>query len=213
MSAKLSNTKNLVALVLGAVVVLVAAGWFLLIGPERSKATKLDADIVDVQQKIDVRKAALQTPKADLNVRASDVFRLTRAMPDNTDMSGIIVALNRLAARHELAFQSIAPSPLVAQAGFNVQPIAVELQGRFGDVSAFLGGVRELVRVKNHRLATKGRLFSVDSVEVTQPGTDATFPVVKATLTIDAFVFAGGVLPTTPESDTSASNTVAAGAN
>ena len=215
MSAKLRNPKALVGLVLGAVAVVTAAAWILLVGPERSKVGTLDGQISSVQKQIDQRKAALATPKANVHVRASDVYRLTRAMPDSIDMSGIILVLNRLAAGHDLQFESIRPNPLVIQVGFNVQPVAVVLQGRFGDVSSFLGDLRKLVRVKRHELAATGRLFAVDSVELARPDNNKkTFPNVKATLTVDAFVFAGGVLATpTPSSPSAASGTVAAGAN
>jgi Tfp pilus assembly protein PilO len=214
MTAKLRNPKALVGLVLGAVVVVTAGAWILLVSPERSKIATVDGQIASVQTQIDQRKAALATPKANLDVRATDVYRLTRAMPDSVDMAGIILVLNRLAVGHDLQFESIQPNPVVTQVGFNVQPVSVVLQGRFGDVSSFLGDIRKLVGVKRHKLAATGRLFAVDSVEFARPDNKKTFPNVKATLTVDAFVFAGGVLPTPTQSSPSAvSGTVAAGAN
>jgi hypothetical protein len=129
-------------------------------------------------------------------------------------MSGIILVLTRLAAAHHLEFDSIQPNALVLQSGFNVQPVAVVIQGRFGDVSAYLGALRKLVRVQRHQLAATGRLFSVDSVEFAAPTSKKTFPNVKASLTIDAFMFAGGVLATPTQPTPSTPNgTVAAGAN
>ena len=215
MSAKLRNPKILAAVVFGAVALVVAAAFVLVVGPERSKATDLDGQIVSVQQQVDQRKAALATPKADVHVRASDAFRLTRAMPDTTDMSGVILVLNRLSAGHHLAFDSIQPGVPVAQTGYNVQPLVVVMQGRFSDVSAFLGELRKLVRVKRHELAANGRLFAVDSVDFAKPDQGRDFPHVKATLTVDAFTFS----PSSPTPDPSTSTpsstngTVAAGAN
>jgi Tfp pilus assembly protein PilO len=213
MSLNLRNPKTLGVVAVGAAALLSVAIWILLVGPQRSKATKLDGDIASVQQQIDQRKAALQTPQANLHVKASDVYRLTRAMPNSTDMSGIILTLNRLAAAHNLQFESIQPNPLVSQAGFNVQPAAVQLQGRFGDVSAFLGDVRKLVDVSKRQLKATGRLFSVDQIELGKPDTKKSFPDVKATLTIDAFTFVG-IAPALPSqsTQTAPSGTVAAGA-
>lgn len=215
MSAKLSNTRNMIALGLGAVVLVSVGAWLLLVGPERSKVGKLDGQISSVQQQIDERTAALRTPKADVHVRASDVFRLNRAMPDDVDMPGIILTLNRVAAGHHLEFNSITPSGVVPQTGFNVQPLTIVLQGRFADVSSFLGDVRTLVNVHRRHLAATGRLFAIDGVEFAQPDVKGkTFPNVKATLTVDAFTFAGGTL-TTPANPTppGTPGTVAAGAN
>jgi len=214
MSAKLRDPKILAATVFGAVAVIAAAAFFLVISPERSKANTLSGQIMSVQQQIDQRKAALATPKAAVHVRATDGFKLTRAMPDSIDMSGVILVLNRLSAGHKLSFDSIQPGPQVAQVGFNVQPLTVVMQGRFADVSAFLRDLRKLVQVKRHELAASGRLFAVDSVDLAQPDNKHAFPQVKATLTVDAFTFSGGSLttptPSTTPSDTS--GTVAAGA-
>jgi Tfp pilus assembly protein PilO len=217
MSARLRNPKTLAAVVLGAVVVVTALAWIALVSPERSKVGKADEQIKSVQAQIDERKAALASPKANVHIKASDVFRLTRAMPDAADMSGILVVLNQVAAGHKLQFESLTPGPLVTQTGFNVQPVTVVVQGRFADVSGFLGELRKLVRVKKHALAATGRLFSVDSVDLTAPDSKLSFPNVKATVMIDAFMFAGGVLATAPDQSTStpsaSSGTVAAGAN
>jgi len=215
MSAKLRDPKILAATVLGAVVVVSAAAFFLLVKPQQSKVTKLDGQISSMQTQIDQRKAALAAPKAQVHVRASDGFRLTRAMPDAIDMSGIILVLNRLSAGHHLSFESIQPGPQVAQTGFNVQPLTVVVNGRFADVSKFLGDLRKLVTVRKHQLAATGRLFAVDTVDFTK-SEKQDFPQVKATLTVDAFTFVGGSLAT-PNPSTSTpsapSGTVAAGAN
>ena len=215
MNAKLRNPKILAGAVLGTVAVIAAGAWILLVSPERSKVGKLDGQISAVQTQIGQRKAALATPKVDVHVRASDVFRLNRAMPNSTDMPGIIVVLNRLAAGHKLQFESIQPGAAVAQAGFNVQPLTVVIQGRFADVSGFLGQLRKLVRVQKHHLAATGRLFAIDSVEFGSPDSKKTFPNVKATLNVDAFMFAGGVLASPNQSTpttSAATGSVAAGA-
>ncbi len=214
MSLDLRNTRTLIVVsALGALVLCVAV-WFLLVGPQRRKAADLSGEISAMQQKIDQRKAALATPNANVHVKASDAYRLTRAMPDNVDMSGIIRTLNRLASAHHLDFSSISPSAPVTQTGFVVQPASVALEGRFGDVSAFLGDVRKLVDVRKHQLKATGRLFTIDSVELGAPGDKKTFPDVKATLTIDAFMFSGSVLTPPSQTNPSASSgTVAAGAN
>jgi Tfp pilus assembly protein PilO len=215
MSAKLSNTKVLAGVVFGAVALVTAVAWILVVGPQRSKVGKLDGEITSVQTQIDQRKAALATPKVNLHVRVSDLYRLTRAMPDAADMPGIILVLSRLASGHTLKFVSIQPGSPVAQTGFNVQPLSVVVEGGFGDVSSFLGDLRKLVRVKKHELAATGRLFAIDAVDFATPEAPKTFPTVKATLTVDAFTFAGGVTTPNPSTSTpsAANGTVAAGAN
>ena len=217
MSSNLRNPKLAIPLTLGAVVLVLAAVWLLLISPEQKKADNLKGEMVSTQQQIDQRKAALSTPTANVHVRSSDVFRLNRAMPDQPDMPGVIIVLSRLAVGHHLKFNSIEPSPLVAQPGFNVQPLSLEVEGRFADVSRYLGAVRKLVRVQRHQLAAQGRLFSVESVDLGLAGDKNALSNVKADLTVDAFTFAGAIpvtpTPTPQPTPSAGSGTVAAGAN
>jgi hypothetical protein len=195
------------------VLLLVAAIWFLAVSPQNSKASSLDSEIAATQTKIAQRRAELASPSAQVHLRASDLYRLTKAMPDQTDMAGIILALNRLAVAHGLSFEGIQSVPQVAQAGYVVQPVTVTVQGRFSSVSAFLRELRRLVDVRKRSLVATGRLFSVDQITFGQPDSQKAFPDVKATLTLDAFMFAGGA-PAVPSTTTPAapSGTVAAGA-
>ena len=199
MSAKLRNPKVLAGVVLGGVV-LDRGGrldrcWS---GPSGRRSASSTAQIPSVQTQIDQRKAALATPKVE---RARS--RQRRLPPDAGDARrqptcpGSSSSSTGSPAGTQLKFVSIQPGALVAQTGFNVQPLTVVVQGGFGDVSRFLGDLRKLVRVKKHKLAATGRLFAVDSVDFATPESPAKFPTVKATLAVDAFTFAGGVLPTT----------------
>lgn len=214
MISQLRSKNARIAAGAGALVLVVAALWFLLVGPERSKTGRLDSQITAVQGQIAVRRAALASPSAQVHVRAADLYRLTKAMPDQIDMAGIILSLNRLAQARGLNFDAIQPSGVVSQAGFNVQPLSVTLQGRFAAVSGFLGDLRRLVDVHKHSLSANGRLFSVDQISLAQPDSKKAFPAVKATITVDAFTFVGGA-PGTPPTQTTPSapsGTVAAGA-
>lgn len=213
MKSRLRSQNGMIAAGAGGVLLLVAAIWFLGVSPQHSKAARLDTDIATVETKIAARRAELATPSAQVHLRASDLYRLTKAMPDQTDMGGIILALNRLAKSHGLTFDGIQPAGPVAQAGYNVQPVTVTLQGRFSAVSGFLRDLRRLVDVHKRALLATGRLFSVDQIGFGQPDNKKSFPDVKATITVDAFMFAGG-LPAVPSTNTPSapSGTVAAGA-
>ena len=213
MKARLRSQNGLVAAGAAGLALLVAAIWFLGISPQHSKAASLDTDISAVQTKIAVRKAELAAPSAQVRFRASDLYRLTKAMPDQTDMAGIILSLNRMAKAHGLTFDGIQPQAAVAQTGFNVQPVTVVLQGRFSAVSSFLRDLRHLVDVRRRALVATGRLFTVDEIGFAQPDNNKGFPDVKATISIDAFMFVGS-LPTSPSTTTPSapSGTVAAGA-
>ncbi len=89
------------------------------------------------------------------------------------------------------------------------------MQGRFTDVSRFLGELRQLVRVQKRRLDARGRIYSTTNVNLTEG--DTKFPNVKAAVTIEAYTFnaataAGTPTDTTTPTTPSSSGTVAAGA-
>ena len=218
MSSQLRTTKGQILVSVAAVALVAAAGWFLVIAPKKNEAKSLDTQIVAVENQIAVRKAELARPKADVKVRAADLFRLSKAMPNDTDMAGIMLDLDRIAAQNEITFRSITPGVRVTGTGYIVQPMGVIVEGRFGNVSRFLADVRTLVKVKKRRLDARGRLFAVDQVDFAEPDGEVKFPRVQASLTIDAFTFdAASAVPaqpgtTTPPTQTTPSDgTVAAG--
>jgi Tfp pilus assembly protein PilO len=211
----LRTTKGMVVAGVAGAVVVLAAGWFLLVGPQRAKADEVATEVSAVQAQIDARRAELAGTQGKPRLKASDVYRLSKAVPDSTDMAGIMLDLDRLAVKTGVGFTSITPSPQVAGTGVNVQPLVVVVDGRFSSLSRYLRELKTLVNLRQGRLDSRGRLFAVDQV-VLAAG-EKGFPNVTATLTIDAFVNAPqapvGTTPT-PGTDgtTSSDATVAAGA-
>ena len=173
-------------------------GWFMLIGPQRSKATELDTQIADTNGAISAARALTLEAKKGAQIRVADLFRLTKAMPDQTDMPGILLQLTQVAEDSGISFEQITPSTTATPvSGYLAIPITVEFQGNFYDLSDFLYRLRNLVDVRRGALDATGRLFAIDSIEfaeATPPG----FPEIRAHLVIDAFVFGTGTAPTVP---------------
>ncbi len=217
MNDLLHSPKAKVGAAVAGGLLIVLAAWFLVVSPQRAKANDLNAQVESAQGELAAKKLALATPSATVTVKPSDLYRLTKALPNETDMSGILLDVNRLAARNKLNFQSITPSPSMVGTGYLEQPLAVVVQGRFGNISRFLGDVRTLVSVRGKRLDARGRLYSVSAVNITAPDSPSTFPTVKASVTLNAYSFTPTAPVTTPDpsttTDTSSSGTVAAGAN
>jgi Tfp pilus assembly protein PilO len=200
----------------GVVLLLVAAMWFVLVSPKRSEATALEQDVAAKQVELSQKQAELRSPQAAVKVRASDLYRVTKALPDANDMSAIILDVNRLAASNKLLFRSLTPQPSILGTGSLQLPMTVVVQGRFRDVSSFLGDVRKLVRVRGGILDARGRAYSVSTVELGSPD-EASFPVVKATVTVNAHAYSppppvDPSTATTPTTTPSSDGTVAAGA-
>jgi hypothetical protein len=202
-----------IGIVAFGLLVFALGGWFLLITPQRSKAGDLDKQITDTQQAIDSARALTLQVKQGAKIRVADLFRLTKAMPDQTDMAGIVLELNQLAEESGITFDQIMPATTATPlSGYEAIPITVEFQGNFYDLSDFLFRLRNLVDVRGGALDATGRLFAVDSIEfaeATPPG----FPQIRAHLVIDAFVFGTGTAPTVepPGGTTSTGTTGATG--
>lgn len=210
-----TNVSDRTALALGgAALVLVLLGlWFLVVSPKRSEASKLESDVAAAQADLTQRKADLAQPSAAVTVRASDVFRLAKALPENTNVAAVILDVDRLAARHGLTFEGFQPTAVIPVTGYYAQPLTVTVQGRFGSVSRFLGDLRRLVTVKNGRLVVDGRLYSVTEVSLGKPDGELQYPTVRASLVLNAFGVLAGVPTTTTETTTPSSDgTSAAGA-
>lgn len=206
MTTTFSSTKAVAGIAVALAALICAGGWFLLIGPKRSKATELESELVAMQLQIAERQQALSETKARLRVRVSDLYRLTKAMPDEADIAGVILDLGRLARRNDVVLNSVTPAVEAAQpAGYDTIPVQLVVEGRFADLSRYLGQVRHLVAVRGGRLDSRGRLFGVDAVQIGEAD-NAPFPRVKATLSLSAYrytgVVTGGEAPAAPDTST-----------
>jgi len=200
------------ALVVGALLLVVVVGYFGVIAPKRSTAASLKKQTTAVQAQIAKNRSSAFT-QALPAVRSASVFRLAMAMPSQLQTPDVLLQLNALAQDSGISFDQIAPtagaSSTTTTTGttdpFVAEPIAVKFSGSFYDLVTFLQRLRNLVRVENGRLYTAGRLFDVSSVAFTE-GT-AGWPQVQATLTINAFVPQPPALTTTSTTDTTSTTT------
>jgi type IV pilus assembly protein PilO len=193
-----------------AVVVLIAvAGWFLVVSPKKSTASDLEVQIADAQLRLtQARVAANRKPAPP--VETSDLFRLAKAMPDQVDMSGILLELNRVASDTGIEFESISPGAPAPVGAYEVVPVTVLFEGNFYSLSDFLFRLRNLVSMRNGALDADGRLFNVDTVTFGE--SENRFPSIRATLQLNAFVFgtataAAAAPPAAPATTTPASTT------
>lgn len=162
-----------------------ALGYFVLVRPKKSEAAELDAKLADLQTQIVARTSASTTKPVDL--KAGELFRLAKAMPDRADMAGVILELNKVAADSGIVFQSIVPGPSTPKDGYQLMPVNVVFEGDFYSLSDFLYRLRNLVRLDDGTLSATGRLFTVDSLSFAEA--EEKFPRLLATLTVNAFVY------------------------
>jgi hypothetical protein len=181
----------LIALVVVGLIVVAALGYFLVLGPKRASAAEAQEQIHTLQTQIDtLRQATAVTVAPPPPVDVAELFRLSKAMPDRAEMAAVIIELNGIAKDTGITFESIDPAAATAADGYQVVPITLAFVGNYYNLSDFLFRLRNLVAVRDGRLSANGRLFNVQSV--TFGAAEASFPQIKASVTVNAFVFGVG---------------------
>jgi hypothetical protein len=152
-----------------------------------------------VQVQMFQRRAALRKGQHPPTIETADLFRLARAMPDQTDMPGIIITLSDLARSAGIRFDLIEPAGGSATGSYATDRIHLLFNGDFYGLSDFLYRLRSLVTVKDGTLNATGRLFNVDTVTFSIP--ENTFPKISAELYVNAYVY-GAAAPVAPAAPT-----------
>lgn len=179
-----------VALVVAALALVAIAGFLLLVRPRQAEASELEAKLADLETQLVVRSsAAAAPPEAD----AAELVRLAQAMPDRLDMPGLLLELNRVAAKAGVVLQSVVPGDAGPGQGYLTQPLELQFQGNFRSLLDFVRRLRGLVEKREGAVDARGRLFSVQSVSFAEG--PRRFPQLLASLTVNAFVFGDQGLP------------------
>ena len=196
MSKKKLPQSAQIAIAAAAVLVLALIGYFAVVKPQKATEADLSTQIAAADTQIADARALLAKSKDAQKVRVADLFRLTKAMPDQPDEAGIILELTNVARGSGIEFESISPQGSTPLSGYQVVPIDVVFEGNFFQLTDFLYRLRNLVDVRRGALAADGRLFTVDSVEFSEG--ELKFPEVKATLTVDAYIYGTGATVSAP---------------
>jgi len=175
-------------------------GYFAVVKPQKGKAADLATQIAAQDKQIEEARALLAKSKDAQKVRVADLFRLTKAMPDQPDEAGIVLELTNVARQSGITFQSIAPQGSTPLSGYQVVPINVVFDGNFFQLTDFLFRLRNLVDVRRGALAANGRLFTVDTIQFDEGARK--FPQVQASLTVDAYIYGTGATLTAPPQTT-----------
>jgi Tfp pilus assembly protein PilO len=187
-----------IAIVVVTLLVVSAAGYFLLISPQRSKSAELAEEAQQIQTQIQTLRIANTQARKVEPIRVADLFRVSKAMPDTDDMPGMILELNRIARETGIRFESITPQEGADAGGYLRRPIDLVFDGNFYELSDFLFRLRSLVRVRAGQLEATGRLFTVSSLNFVE--SEKGFPRIKATLNVSAYVYGtGAAAPTTTQ--------------
>jgi type IV pilus assembly protein PilO len=185
-----------IAIAVSILLVLLIAGYFIAVKPQKSKASQLASEITARDGQISDARALLAKAKHAQKVKVADLFRLTKAMPDQPDEAGIVLELTSVARKSGIAFDSITPQGSTILGSYQVVPISVIFDGNFFQLNDFLFRLRNLVDVRQGALAANGRLFTVDTIQFDE--SELKFPQIRASLQIDAYIYGTGATVSAP---------------
>src|SRR5206468_8042636 len=108
MTVKSTKISPVVASVLigAAALLILLAGYFVLVRPQGHKAAQLSDELAKTEAQI-VTARALATTSPEQRIRVADLFKVVEAMPDETDMTGIMLQLQQTARESGVRFDSI----------------------------------------------------------------------------------------------------------
>ena len=170
-----------------AVLILAGVAYMVVIRPKRAEAGRLDEQIAEMQMKVTAAQLASRPQQQATAIKVADVFEVSKAMPDTDDMPGIILDLNSVAEATGIKFVSIQPSAATPKTGYSAIGITLSFEGNYFDLTDFLFRLRNLVTVRDGRLSSSGRLFTLDTLSMKE-GKDG-FPSINAGLTVSAYVY------------------------
>jgi hypothetical protein len=184
------NGRIAIALAAALVLIVVLAGWFLMVAPKRSKAAELETKTESAQFELTATRRFLKSSTGRKS--AARLASLTRAVPAEPRMSGIVRQLSRAARSAGVRIDGITPALMVSTTGGQAIPIAVIAEGHYFRLQKFVHLLRTAVVVNNDSVHVSGRLLAIDSIQFSNgasgsSGTGTKGPI-TATLAVDAFV-------------------------
>ena len=187
-------TTRTLGVIAGVCILLYAAGgYFMIVGPKKGEAARLDEEIAATHVELMAARAAADASGDTQPIAVADMFRLSTAMPSTPDMPGILLELSRIADDTGIRFKSITPQTPTVVGAYQAMPIDVTFDGSFYALSDFLFRLRTLVSVRRGELHASGRLFSVDTVDFTE--SERGFPALAAQLRLNAYAYGTTVAP------------------
>jgi Tfp pilus assembly protein PilO len=195
-----------------ALAIVLAVAYFALIRPKADEAAQLDEEIAALEAQAAVTGRTEPTEPPEVRIDVADLFRLAKAMPDGSDMAGIMLELNGMAASAGITFVSIQPGEPVSFTDSSALPINLTFHGNYYDLTDFLYRMRNLVTVKDGVLDASGRLYTLDALDLHESPAQK-FPHIEAVLTLSAYSYGAAAIPTVPgapaATDTTSTDTTA----
>jgi hypothetical protein len=191
--------RDRLVIVIVAVVAAIAASWLLLVSPKRDQAAKLGTKVASEQQELSTAQAQLAQNAAASRQYASNyaaLARLGEAVPASDDIPSLIIQLQNASDGARVNFQSLqsggagatgaTPAPTsgtgsTAAASASSEQFSFTFSGSYFQLSNFFNKVQHFVTPNGNGVLVRGRLISLNTVNMTPAASG--FPQITAQIT------------------------------
>ena len=168
-----------------AVLALLAAGWILVVSPERQQASKLSGEVASAQTQLSSAQGELASARAAQSQYATayaSVVSLGKAVPPSQEVPSLIYQLSQASHQKSVAFSSIvagagggsassatsaSAAPSAALSGFTQMPFTFVFEGSFFDLEHLFQQLTDFTtRTAAGTLQVSGRLLTIQSVKL-----------------------------------------------
>ncbi len=199
------------------VVLVMLAGWFLLVSPKRASADDLRAQAAaqaNTNDGLTAKIAELNSQRKDVPTQQAEIASIQQQIPQNPQLPALIRSLSAMANLTSVSIRALTPLPPLATTavappnavGANGETLQVvgfslEIDGTYFNVERFLSKIEVLKRY----LMVTG--LTIDATGVTTPTAVGQSPILKAVLTVRAFMVSSAVAPGTSPLTSAATGT------
>lgn len=205
------SKRTAIAVAAVGLLAVVLVSWFVVVSPQRSKASELQGTIDESNTALMLARTQASPERTKLTAEETAV--LMKAMPDSTKMTQVLRQVSWASNATRVRITSVTPAAPAPLNKYEALPVTLGVEGRYLGITNFLGLLRKRVRVSGDDVQAKGRLYSVDQVQFDGNTDDG---LLQATVMLNAYKFGGGAAPavasagtgTTPTPDAQSPNTV-----
>lgn len=179
------QTKQWLALTAGVSLVVLVAGWFFAVSPERSKISNLrseKASTLQNNEKLATNLSVLRSEAKSLKAEYAQLQAAKIKIPTTADVPGILRQIPEAATAANVSLKSLAPSqptPLSADPSVSSIGVALSITGKYFDTEQFLLNLESLDRA----LVVTNLAFAPDG----NGGSVGTSPSISTSVTLDVF--------------------------
>jgi Tfp pilus assembly protein PilO len=179
----MTNRDRMVVIGLSVLAIL-AAGWILVVSPERQQASQLQAQVASAQSELssaEGKLASARTAQSQYATAYSSIVDLGKAVPPTAEVPSLIFQLSQASGQKDVEFSSIttgtgpsanatsaaSQAASAAAASFTAMPFTFIFNGSFFNIERFFRRIDSFATSNNSgSIQVSGRLLTIQSVKL-----------------------------------------------